>query len=197
MEQKIKVKVPNGKGEDLAKEIQKLVNNFGGTVVSYEVEDLFDTSKPIWERIKTVEDAIEYTGMKLPENIEELPVDVKAMMKLRIVVAAYNELSADTLNEFPKFERDEYRYYPWYTIYWKDEIDEMTEEEKARVVRRSYNCSGSLGGVGCAACDLDSSWTSADLGSRLAFKTREAALECGKRFIDLWLDYCFIPREKE
>lgn len=197
MEQKIKVKVPNGKGEDLAKEIQKLVNNFGGTVVSYEVEDLFDTSKPIWERIKTVEDAIEYTGMTLPENIEELPVDVKAMMKLRIVVAAYNELSADTLNEFPKFERDEYRYYPWYTIYWKDEIVEMTEEEKARVVPRGYSNSNSQGGVGGAHCIGDSSDASADVGSRLAFKTREAALECGKRFIDLWLDYCFIPREAE
>lgn len=196
MEQKIKVKVPNGKGEDLAKEIQKLVNNFGGTVVSYEVEDLFDTSKPIWERIKTVEDAIEYTGMTLPDCIGELPVDVQAYLKLRIVVAAYNELTADTLKEFPKFERGEWRYFPYYVIYWKDELDKMSEDEKSRVVLRSYDSSDSQGGVGCASCSGDSSYADAVVGSRLAFKDEDAARECAKRFADLWLDYCMLPKEE-
>lgn len=202
MEQKIKVNVPNSKAEDFAKEIQKLVNNFGGTVISFEVKDIFDKSKPIWERIKTVEDAIEYTGMTLPDCINELPIDVQAFMKLRIVVAAYNELNAETLNEFPKFERDEWRYWPWYTLYWNDELEDMSEEEIKekgiiRVVLRSCNRSDSAGGVGCAACNFDSSNTGASSGSRLAFKSREAAIECGKRFAELWLDYCFLPKNEE
>ena len=40
----------------------------------------------------------------------------------------------------------------------------------ARVVLRSYYYSSSLGGVGCAGCSGDSSYASAGIGSRLAFK---------------------------
>ncbi len=162
-----------------------------------KVEDLFDTSKPIWERIKTVEDAIEYTGMTLPDCIGELPVDVQAYLKLRIVVAAYNELTADTLKEFPKFERGEWRYFPYYVIYWRDRLEEMSEEEKSRIVLRSCNNSSSAVGVGCCGhCGSVSTHTNAIDGSRLAFKYGEAARECAERFADLWLDYCMRPKKE-
>ena len=142
MEQKIILNVPNGKAKEFEAGLKDLLKECGGKISDIQVKDIFDTSKPIWERIKTVDDAIEYTGMTLPENISELPTDVQAMLKLRIVCAAYNELTADTLNEFPKFTEDEYRYYPWFCLYTQEEIDEMDEDDRSRVLGRSnsYAC---------------------------------------------------------
>ena len=50
------------------------------------------------------------TGMTIPlsENqLSYLPKDVVAYMKLRIIAAALNELHEATLEEFPKFTKDE------------------------------------------------------------------------------------------
>ena len=144
------------------------------------------TSIPIWERIKTVEDAIAYTGMTLPENIEDLPIDVQAMLKLRIICAAYNELKADQLDQFPKFTTDEYRYYPWFYLYTQEEIDAMTEEERSRVLGRSSNGANAAAGVAYVSTDYAASYSYTFYGGRLCFKTEKLASECGKRFTRLW-----------
>ena len=99
------------------------------TLVCVDVED----NRPVTERIKTFEDAMMATGMTIPlsENqLSYLPKDVVAYMKLRIIAAALNELHETTLEEFPKFTTDEYRYYPWFYLYAQEEIDEMDEEKK-------------------------------------------------------------------
>ena len=136
----IKINVPDNQAELFAEKLSALIKECGGETnlgTENKEKDLYDTSIPIWERIKTVEDAIAYTGMTLPDCIGELPLDVQAMMKLRIVCAAYNELTVDELDQFPLFTEDEYRYYPWFWLYTKEEIDKMDEEERSRVLGRS------------------------------------------------------------
>lgn len=183
----IQIIVPDNQAELFAEKLSALVTECGGNIGSKEKEvDLFDTSIPIWDRIKTVEDAIAYTGMTLPDNIAELPLDVQAMMKLRIVCAAYNELKKDELDQFPLFTEDEYRYYPWFWLYTQSEIDRMDEEERSRVLGRSAHSAYADAGVAFSSTNNASSSSFTDYGGRLCFKTEELATECGKRFAKLW-----------
>ena len=184
----IQINVPDNQAELFAEKLSALIKECGGEInlETKEEIDLYDTRIPIWERIKTVEDAISYTGMTLPDNISELPLDVQAMMKLRIVCAAYNELTIDELDQFPKFTTDEYRYYPWFWLYTQSEIDRMNEEDRSRVIGRSNNNAGAYAGVACSSAYYASSNSVTYYGGRLCFKTEELATECGKRFAKLW-----------
>jgi len=182
----IKINVPDNQAELFAEKLSALVKECGGNIGEEKKADIFDTNIPIWERIKTVEDAIAYTGMTLPDNIEELPLDVQAMMKLRIIIAAYNELKADQLDQFPKFTTDEYRYYPWFYLYTQEEIDEMSEEDRSRVLGRSNSFAYADAGVACSGTSYASSLSYTRSGGRLCFKTEKLASECGKRFTKLW-----------
>ena len=193
----IQIMVPDNQAELFAEKLSALVTECGGNIGSKEKEvDLFDTSIPIWDRIKTVEDAIAYTGMTLPDNIGDLPLDVQAMMKLRIVCAAYNELTVDELDQFPLFTTDEYRYYPLFCLYTQKEIDAMTEEDRSRVLGRSHGNAYAYAGVAFSYTDVAASYSHTRGGGRLCFKTYELASECGKRFAKLWAQYfCFITEE--
>ena len=183
----IQLSVPDEQAKLFADKLSALVKECGGSIDLGETKvDIFDNSIPIYERIKTVEDAIAYTGMKLPENIEDLPIDVQAMLKLRIVCAAYNELTIDELDRFPKFTTDEYRYYPWFYLYTQEEIDAMTEEERSRVLGRSGNNAYAYAGVAFASTVFASSFSYSNYGGGLCFKTEKLASECGKRFAKLW-----------
>ena len=139
-------------------------------------------TESIRERIKTFEDAVEATGMTLPfseEQMAVLPKDVVAYMKLRIIAAALNGLTKDTINEFPRFCEGEYRYYPIFRIYDEEQIIK-TGGKNQRVMFAEFACSSSIyawGGTG--------SFSSA----RLAVKTREDALYFGKQFASIWYDY--------
>ena len=186
--QQIQLFVPDNQAEIFAEKLSALVRECNGSTIDHKgvVTAIFDTSIPIWERIKTVEDAIAYTGMTLPENIEDLPLDVQAMLKLRIVCAAYNELKADQLDQFPKFTTDEYRYYPWFYLYTQEEIDAMKEEERSRVLGRSVFSASASAFVAYAYACSAASVSFAFVGGRLCFKTEKLASECGKRFAKLW-----------
>lgn len=182
----IQINVPDNQAELFAEKLSALVTECGGSISEVENKvDIFDSSIPIWDRIKTVEDAIAYTGMTLPDNIGELPIDVQAMMKLRIVCAAYNELKADQLDQFPKFTTDEYRYYPWFYLYTQEEIDAMTEEDRSRVLGRSFHNANASAGVAYASTNYAASNSYTSVGGRLCFKTEKLASECGKRFAKL------------
>lgn len=193
----IKINVPDNQAELFAEKLSALVTECGGNISSNEKEvDLFDTNIPIWDRIKTVEDAIAYTGMTLPDNIAELPLDVQAMMKLRIVCAAYNELKKDELDQFPKFTTNEYRYYPWFLLYTQEEIDRMDEEDRGRLLGRSSHNAGASAGVAFSNASYASSNSYTSGGGRLCFKTEELATECGKRFAKLWGQFfAFLDEE--
>ena len=193
----IKINVPDNQAELFAEKLSALVTECGGNISSNEKEvDLFDTNIPIWDRIKTVEDAITYTGMTLPDNIDELPLDVQAFLKLRVVCAAYNELKKDELDQFPRFTTNEYRYYPWFLLYTQEEIDRMDKEDRSRVLGRSANFAYAPAGVAYSHTYHASSVSSTYHGGRLCFKTEELATECGKRFAKLWGQFfAFLDEE--
>ena len=150
-------------------------------------------TESIRERIKTFEDAVEATGMTLPfseEQMAVLPKDVVAYMKLRIIAAALNGLTKDTLNEFPKFSEGEYRYFPWFYFYTKEEIDKMEEKEKKSLLLWGAHAAfGSAAGLVCSYSADAWSLTASAVAARLAVKTRDDAEYFGKQFTSIWSDY--------
>lgn len=180
---KIEIEIPEGKK---AKWINGVL-----TLVDESQKD----NRPVTERIKTFEDACEELGAEHPLvklwtdypdiGLNSQSEDVVAYMKLRIICAALNE------GWEPQFTKDEWRYFPWFVLYTQEEIDDMDEDEKSRVVHRSYNYAYAYGGVACANAYLDASNGYASVGSRLAFKSRELAIYAGKQFIELYADLNF------
>lgn len=162
----------------------------------HALESLFgiDFFKPkdVKERIKTFDDAIQELGEEHPcvkAYREWMRVklanqkDIEAYLKLRIIAAALNE------GWEPTFGKDEWRYFPWFYIYSKEELEEMDEEERSRVVGRAYNYAGAHGGLAFAYAYYASSFSVTYSGSRLAFKSEELAVYCGQQFIDIWVDF--------
>ena len=151
--------------------------------------------KDITNRIKTFEDAcnelgsshslvLAYQNTNLrDEEVAKPNKDIIAYMKLRIIVAALNE------GWKPQFIPGEYRWFPYFILYTKDEIDKMDEETKARVVCRSSSGADAYGGVSCAYSYGDSAVVVAGIGSRLAFKTEELAEYAGKQFAEIYADF--------
>ena len=142
-----------------------------------------------YEVIRTVGDAIAATGIQMPESINGLADDIVAYLKLRIVVAAINGLKADTLNEWPRYTADEWRYWPWFRLLDEEVVAELTPEEKRRVVGRASNSANANGGCVCAYANVGSANSSTSYGGRLSFKSREAARYCAIQFAELWADF--------
>ena len=117
--------------------------------------------------------------------------DLYAYLKLRIIVAALNE------GWEPKFEKGEYRYFPWFYLYTKEQYDELDDEEKWRCVLRSGGASDAHYGFVFVNAHVDASYSSAFVGSRLAFRTRELAAYAGRQFTEEWADFMFKPRTGE
>ena len=191
MNKKIEIEIPEGKVAEW-----KEINGLTTLVLVDEVDN-----RPVTERIKTFEDAVMATGMRLPfddNQLSCLPKDVVAYMKLRIIAAALNELHEATLDEFPKFTTDEYRWYPWFNLYTQEEIDGMDEENKKSLwlVGGSSHDDPSCG---LASVGSDYGWTNsnASYSARLAVKSKELAKYFGQQFIDIWSDYVALPRKKD
>lgn len=154
-----------------------------------------EPEKDVRKRIKTFEDACHEIGIDAEAwNRDKISLglepDVLAFLKLRIIVKALNE------GWEPRFTEDECRYYPWFILYTGEEYNKLDEEEKSRVVYRSSNNAYAFGGVSCASAAYDSSFTSASIGVRLAFKTSELVAYCGRQFLDIWADFVFLPEKK-
>lgn len=128
-----------------------------------------EPEKDVRKRIKTFEDACHEIGIDAEAwNRDKISLglepDVLAFLKLRIIVKALNE------GWEPRFTEDECRYYPWFILYTGEEYNKLDEEEKSRVVYRSSYSASALGGVSYAYAVYDSSFTSANIGVRLAFR---------------------------
>ena len=154
-----------------------------------------EPEKDVRKRIKTFEDACHEIGIDAEAwNRDKISLglepDVLAFLKLRIIVKALNE------GWEPRFTEDECRYYPWFILYTGEEYNKLDEEEKSRVVYRSYYYADALGGVSYADAYSDSSYSDASVGVRLAFKTSELAAYCGRQFLDIWADFVFLPEKK-
>lgn len=128
MSKEITIPVPDGKRAEWINGVLTLVD-----------EQKVD-NRPVTERIKTFDDAREALGDEHPfvkeywsvVNIDlDITQDLIAYLKLRIIVAALNE------GWEPKFEKGEYRYFPLFYFYTKEEYDKLDDEEKGRCVLRS------------------------------------------------------------
>ena len=151
--------------------------------------------KPVTERIKTFEDAVHALGETHPFVVEwrmgdNVPPDLEAYLQLRIICAALNE------GWEPKFNRDEYRYSPWFCLYTKEEYEKLGEGKKdeSHVVIQLNDHALANGRVLYAILICDSTHVRANIGSRLVLKTKELAEYCGKQFIYLWADYMLLPK---
>ena len=191
MNKKIEIQVPEGKVAEW-----KEINGVTTLVLTDEKDN-----RQITERIKTFEDAVKATGMTLPfdnNQLSYLPKDVVAYMKLRVIAAALNELHEATLDEFPKFTTNEYRWYPWFYLYTQEEIDKMDKEKKKKLWRF---CGGSGDGshFGLAYASSPDAWLSSNstASARLAVKSESLANYFGQQFIDIWSDYLTLPRKKD
>lgn len=186
---KIEIEVPEGK----VAEWQEI----DGKTILVAVDEV--DNRPVTERIKTLEDALEATGMTLPpeEQLASLPKDVVAYMKLRVIAAALNELHETTLDEFPKFATGEHRWYPWFYFYTQKEIDKMDEKKKKKLWLFG---GGSNSGARCGLAFSGSLgvWTAsgASISARLAVKSEALAEYFAQQFIDIWSDYVALPRKE-
>lgn len=164
--------------------------------VQNEMHKVFgeDVFKPqdIKERIKTFHDAYRELGNEHPfvKSYEKYvntasgeEKDIITYLKLRIIVEALNE------GWHPTFSEDEWRYFPWFYAYSKEEWNNMSDEDKRRCVGRSNNNANSNGGLFFAGAGSASSYLHSYICSRLAFKSEELAVYAGKQFIDIWVDY--------
>ena len=181
---KIEIEIPDGKRAEWINGVLTLV------------DEPKEDNRPVTERIKTFDDACNALGDEHPLvkeywgvcNIElDIAKDLIAYLKLRIIAAALNE------GWEPKFTGDEYRYFPWFYLYTKEEYDHMDEEQKGRCVLRSGNFTYAYVGFVYVYAHGDASYSSAYLGSRLAFRTRELADYAGRQFTEEWADLVFKP----
>lgn len=184
MSKQITIPVPDGKRAEWINGVLTLVD-----------EQKVD-NRPVTERIKTFTDACNAIGDEHPLVKEYLRVadgniildDLYAYLKLRIIVAALNE------GWEPKFEKGEYRYFPWFYLYTKEQYDELDDEEKGRCVLRSGNSPNSYCGFVFCNAHYGALYSYASFGSRLTFRSRELAAYAGRQFIEEWADFMFKPR---
>lgn len=155
-------------------------------------------SQDIKERIKTFEDAVNAIGEDHPLVAQYKTINSafkEADNNLHLFAYTRLAIIAEALNEGwrPEYTEDEYRYYPWFGLYTQEEYDDMDDEDKecCRFVGRSVYSAGAGGGLVCAYAYFGSASSSTSIGSRLAFKSRELAIYCGKQFIEIWINYLF------
>ena len=152
--------------------------------------------KNIMERVKTFEDACEVLGedhQYVKAYREWMRIyyaeckDVTAYLKLRIIAAALNE------GWKPTFSDGEFRCYPWFEIYNKNECEKLNKDEKKKchVISRSSYDAYAFCGVVFSSLNISTSSSYSYHGSQIVFKTRELAEYCEKQFIDIWSDYLF------
>lgn len=177
-------------------------SNDGRKVIKEALGEKFSETIPVTERVKTYDDAVKELGEDHPFVVaansavwrypEEDNQDIVAYLKLRVVVAALND---GWKPEFTDYER---RWSPWYRLYTKEEIDNLSEEDKEQVLLRGGSADpGSPCGLAFATSDCAWSHSNAVFGSRLALKSEELADYAGKQFIELFAPFCFRPKPAE
>ena len=155
----------------------------------------------VTERIKTFADACRELGSDHPfvkaydgyvSHIHQHDMndyDLVAYLQLRIITAALNE------GWEPQFTKGERRWYFWYDLITKEQYDKLSAEDRGRVVGRGGGSAGAFFGLVCAGAYDASSYSYADVGSRLAFKSEKLAAYAGRQFAEIYADFCFKPKE--
>lgn len=166
--------------------------------------DEFSKTIPVTSRVQTFDDAVRELGDDHPavkawrslkygyavSDTDPETADIMAYSTLRVITEALNE------GWKPQFTEGERRWYAWYDFLTKEEVEEMSDEDKKerRVVGRANNYAGAGGGLVFSYASYVSTNSSTCYGSRLAFKNEELAEYAAKQFGDIYADFCFIPK---
>lgn len=159
-------------------------------------------NRPVTERIKTFEDAVEalgedHTYVRMFKDIYDKSEvagananrDVVTYLKLRIITAALNE------GWEPQFTEEECRWYPWFILWTDEELANKSEEwKRERCLQSVCGYETQYSGFASANSNSAPSNTDAGIGSRLCFKSDTLADYAGKQFIDLWMDFYLIRK---
>lgn len=192
----ITIAVPDGKKAEWVNGVLTLIDE--------EVND----NRPVMERIKTFEDACKELAKRAESNegIALLLADYEsnadniktkgtlAYMKLCIIAAALNE------GWEPQFTEDEYRWFPWFTLWTEEELKDKSEQwKKDHSLWIWGGSSGSGSNCGLASAASSSAWSLSHSyrSARLAVKSEELADYFGKQFIEIWADYVGPFNRKE
>lgn len=172
-------------------------NAVGRKAIKEQLGERLSEILPVTDRVKTFNDAVEELGeeheaVKAYRAVEwylrNQMSDIKAYLQLRIITAALNE------GWEPQFVRGEYRWYGWYDLISKEDYEALSDEEKGRCVGRSVSNAYAYGGLVYSNAFNASSSSYANNGSRLAFKSEKLAEYAAKQFIEIYADFCFIPK---
>lgn len=166
--------------------------------------DEFSKTIPVTSRVQTFDDAVRELGDDHPavkawrslkygyavSDTDPETADIMAYATLRVITEALNE------GWKPQFTEGERRWYAWYDFLTKEEVEEMSDEEKKerRVVGRAVNNAYAYGGLVASSAGYVSTHSGTSGGSRLAFKNEELAEYAAKQFGDIYADFCFIPK---
>ena len=189
----ITIEIPEGKSAEW----------INGVLTLVDVED----TRPITERVKTYKDACKILG-KDPlekyidktvelENGEKfvsysIPIDEVAYIQLKTIIEALNE------GWKPQLKEGECRWYPWFYLYTKEEIERKSKTDLKRqrgLLLGGHASGGAFCGCACVYSHGAPSNAYANLGSRLCLKSEELADYCGKQFIEIWFTYLFPDHE--
>lgn len=172
-------------------------NAVGRKAIKEQLGERLSEILPVTDRVKTFNDAVEELGeeheaVKAYRAVEwylrNQMSDIKAYLQLRIITAALNE------GWEPQFVKGEYRWYGWYDLISKEDYEALSDEEKSRCVGRSVSSAGANGGLVCSGAANASSHSYTGDSSRLAFKSEKLAEYAAKQFIEIYADFCFIPK---
>lgn len=180
---------------------EMLIKMFGKEVCEAAKPTLDD-----YKTIKSYEDACEVLGLtpilsenrnkalcaQFPDHYDfrqNMPKHIIALMKLEIISRA---LWGKDFQPKPDAEGKEIYWYPWFALYTKKEMEEMSEE-KRKSLRGALLAGlanyGAIAGFGYLNTSYRSSSSNAYIGFRLCQETPEKAEYFGKQFIELWAEY--------
>lgn len=172
-------------------------------------EDVLETAKPTlddYKTIKSYEDACDVLGLSpiLSENRnkalcaqfpdhydfrQNMPKHIIALMKLEIISRA---LWGKSFQPKPDAEGKEIYWYPWFALYTKDEVKQMSDEDRKSTLGALFGgaaVNGAYAGFGGLSAVYRSSSSLAIIGFRLCQETEEKAAYFGRQFIELWAEY--------
>lgn len=172
-------------------------------------KDVLETAKPTlddYKTIKSYEDACEVLGLSpiLSENRnkalcaqfpdhydfrQNMPKHIVALMKLEIISRA---LWGKNFQPKPDADGKEIYWYPWFALYTKDEVKQMSDEDRKSTLGALFGGNanrGAYAGFGYLNANYRSSCSHAYIGFRLCQETQEKAEYFGRQFIELWAEY--------
>ena len=149
-------------------------------------EDRVKPSLDDYKTIKSYEDACEALGEEQMDDMSNvLDKHIIALIKLETISRA---LWGKGWEPKPDPNGGVYFWYPWFALYTKSEIDDMSEEDRGALLGAVAR-NGAGAGFGFLSASARSSDSDATVGFRLCQENEEKAAYFGKQFKELWAEY--------